>query len=389
MEVKDRLDFVLEIVNHPELQQDDSVRKWLKDKENRRLYDSCRLYIEVGIRRGNRFSNGPKVAFREFKERMRRKGRRRFLLRFSVAASVFVITGLFGLWQYGRDVYEKDGGVRGHDVSVLPSFLPGKACAVLVTESGKSIVLDRQRAKNIQVGEGIVIGYDSLQRMHYTLSGKEEVHYHVLRVPKGGEYKLVLDDGTVVWLNSESEFRYPTVFRDSVRGVELKGEGYFSVVKNSRLPFVVSSSGIRTKVYGTEFNVRSYSGEPVNVTLVKGSISVTNEKEGEEYGLVPGENACFEKERPKISRIDVRRFTAWKSGSFYYKNESLEKIMSDLQRWYNFKTVYVDKELKNFRFELWVDRNCDFRTIVDLLMATNKIAIKMEEREIIVSEIKK
>ena len=85
----------------------------------------------------------------------------------------------------------------------------------------------------------------------------------------------------------------------------------------------------------------------------------------------------------------MRRFTAWKSGSFYYKNESLEKIMSDLQRWYNFKTVYVDKELKNFRFELWVDRNCDFRTIVDLLMATNKIAIKMEEREIIVSEIKK
>lgn len=389
MEVKDQLDFVLKILNHPELRQDGSVQKWLASKENRRLYDSCRLYIEAGIRRDGRFSNDSKIAFREFKERMRRKGRRRFLLRSSVAASVFVVIGLFGLWRYGRDVSEKDGGVRGHDVIASSSFLPGKECAMLITESGESIVLDRQRAKNIQVGEGIEIGYDSLQRMHYTLSGKEEVHYHVLRVPKGGEYKLVLDDGTVVWLNSESEFRYPTVFRDSVRGVELKGEGYFSVVKNTRLPFVVSSSGIRTKVYGTEFNVRSYSGEPVNVTLVKGSVSVTNEKEGKEYGLVPGENACFEEDRPKISRIDVRRFTAWKEGSFYYKNESLEKIMSDLQRWYNFKTVYADEELKNFRFELWINRNCDFRTIVDLLTATNKIAIKVEEREIIVSEIKK
>ncbi len=389
MEIRDQLDFIQEILNHPESQQDDAVREWLENKKNRKLYDHCRLYIEAGIRKDDRFVSDPKMAFREFKERMRRKSRRRFLWRSSVAASMLILVGLFGLWKYGEVIYGKDGDVCGHDVIVSSSFLPGKACAMLITESGKSIVLNRQKANSIQVGEGIEVGYDSLQRMYYTLAGKEEVHYHVLRVPKGGEYKLVLEDGTVVWLNSESELRYPTVFRDSVREVELKGEGYFSVAKNAGIPFIVSSSGIRTKVYGTEFNVRSYSGEPVHVTLVKGSVSVGCEKEGVEYRLVPGENACFGEGRPEITQVDVRRFTAWKEGSFYYKNESLEKIMSDLQRWYNFKAFYEAMELKNLRFELWVDRNCDFQTIVDLLTATNKIAIKIEKQEIIISEIRK
>ena len=385
LKIKDPLEFVHEILTHPELLREQSVQEWLEIRENKRLYDHCRLYIEAGLRKDGRFTEAPQPAFRDFKGRIILRDRRKRIVWWSVAASVLLVAGLSG-WLFRTGAGDEEIGkvcVRME----TPPFSPGRMYAVLVTESGKNVVLDGQKTGPVQIDGEVELVYDSLKQMRYVLGEKKEVHHHVLQVPQGGEYRLMLGDGTVVWLNSGSELRYPTVFGDSVREVELKGEGYFSVVRNPEVPFIVSAPGLRTKVYGTEFNVRSYAGEEVNVTLVKGLISVADKDTGEECLLRPGENACFDGEQLKVSRIDVRCFTAWREGSFYYKNQRLESIMNDLQRWYNFKTVYADKVLKDLRFELWVDRDSDIHTIIDLLTATNKIRIKRNTEEIVISDI--
>ena len=231
------------------------------------------------------------------------------------------------------------------------------------------------------------VEYDSLSGINYNLAEGGVVRYHTLRVPKGAEYKLTLNDGTVVWLNSESELRYPTSFVGEKREVFLTGEGYFSVAYDEKQPFIVVSSDIYTKVYGTEFNVRSYGDEEVHVTLVQGRVSVKKTEGGSEYTLNPGENARFVESVPEITKVNVNRYIAWKDGYFYYENESMESIMDDLKRWYDFDVVYVGNRVKDYRFELWVSRDSEISVITDLLMKTNRVGIKVNGKTLVVSEV--
>lgn len=240
-----------------------------------------------------------------------------------------------------------------------------------------------------ELEKGVSVKYDSVQGINYDLSEGASVSYHTLRVPKGAEYKLTLNDGTVVWLNSASELRYPTSFTGEIREVFLKGEGYFSVAHDEKHPFIVVSSDIYTKVYGTEFNVRSYGEEDIHVTLVQGRVSVKKSESGREYTLSPGENACFEEDVPEITKVNVNRYIAWKDGFFYYENETLEAIMDDLKRWYDFDVMYVGNRVKEYRFELWASRHSEISVITDLLMKTNRVGIKVNGKTLVISEIKR
>lgn len=248
-------------------------------------------------------------------------------------------------------------------------------------------MLNASQGESREVGEGVRVEYDSLSGINYNLAEGGVVRYHTLRVPKGAEYKLTLNDGTVVWLNSESELRYPTSFVGEKREVFLTGEGYFSVAYDEKQPFIVVSSDIYTKVYGTEFNVRSYGDEEVHVTLVQGRVSVKKTEGGSEYTLNPGENARFVESVPEITKVNVNRYIAWKDGYFYYENESMESIMDDLKRWYDFDVVYVGNRVKDYRFELWVSRDSEISVITDLLMKTNRVGIKVNGKTLVVSEV--
>ena len=264
---------------------------------------------------------------------------------------------------------------------------PGRNQAVLITESGEELVLGASGSESRELGEGVSVEYDSLRGINYKLTERAVVSYHTLRVPKGAEYKLTLNDGTIVWLNSESELRYPTSFAGESREGFLKGEGYFSVAHDEQHPFIVVSSDIYTKVYGTEFNVRSYGEGDVHVTLVQGRVSVKKTEDGSEYTLNPGENARFTESVPEITKVNVNRYIAWKDGYFYYENESLESIMDDLKRWYGFDVVYVGNKARDYRFELWASRDSEISVITDLLMKTNRVGIKVNGKTLVVSEV--
>ena len=379
---EDRLNFVTEILNHPEMLREVRVREWLAEPHNKDLYEECRRYLEGGLRLTVSDQLDVEGEYRNFTRKMKSGGRSRRMTWFSVAAAVVILISA-SWWLLENSLSSKKQEV----MPVAEHIVPGRNQAVLITESGEEFVLNASQGESREVGEGVRVEYDSLSGINYNLAEGGVVRYHTLRVPKGAEYKLTLNDGTVVWLNSESELRYPTSFVGEKREVFLTGEGYFSVAYDEKQPFIVVSSDIYTKVYGTEFNVRSYGDEEVHVTLVQGRVSVKKTEGGSEYTLNPGENARFVESVPEITKVNVNRYIAWKDGYFYYENESMESIMDDLKRWYDFDVVYVGNRVKDYRFELWVSRDSEISVITDLLMKTNRVGIKVNGKTLVVSEV--
>ena len=379
---EDRLNFVTEILNHPEMLREVRVREWLAESHNKDLYEECRRYLEGGLRLTVSEQLDVEGEYQNFIRKMKSGGQSRRIAWFSVAATVVILISA-SWWLLENSLPSKKQEV----MPVAEHIVPGRNQAVLITESGEEFVLNASQGESREVGEGVRVEYDSLSGINYNLAEGGVVRYHTLRVPKGAEYKLTLNDGTVVWLNSESELRYPTSFVGEKREVFLTGEGYFSVAYDEKQPFIVVSSDIYTKVYGTEFNVRSYGDEEVHVTLVQGRVSVKKTEGGSEYTLNPGENARFVESVPEITKVNVNRYIAWKDGYFYYENESMESIMDDLKRWYDFDVVYVGNRVKDYRFELWVSRDSEISVITDLLMKTNRVGIKVNGKTLVVSEV--
>ena len=259
----------------------------------------------------------------------------------------------------------------------------------LVLNDGEEICLNRENEALLmqRLPQTFkVLSTDSLGGLVYTpqqLMGKSE-ELHTLKVPRGGEYFVILDDGTKVWLNSETEFRYPVTFEDERRVVELSGEAYFQVVRDEKRPFIVKTRGLQTRVLGTEFNVQAYLTDKVNVTLVNGQVAVKVPEDSREILLKPNENALYSQGKVRVSKVDVMKFISWKERYIYYDNERLEDIVPQLRRGSHFTVIYEDLELKELRFQFWADRKDTFRKVLEHLNEMKKLKIEDQGNCIVV-----
>ena len=202
---------------------------------------------------------------------------------------------------------------------------------------------------------------------------------------------VVLEDVSRVWLNSESEFRYPSVFDQGKREVYLKGEGYFEVVHDKERPFIVRTEKVSTRVLGTEFNVQSYTGKAVNVTLVKGSVAVRSNNDQantSEVVLNPGENASWEGGRFRVETVDALKYVAWKDGFFVYQDKKLDDILNELARWYDFTFSYRNNELKDLVLTAKLKKFDRVDRIFRILTETGKLGFTTQGKEVIVYEKK-
>ncbi len=150
-------------------------------------------------------------------------------------------------------------------------------------------------------------------------------------MPRGGEYTLVLADGSKVFLNAESSLKYPVLFSGDLRKVKLEGEAYFEVKRNPEKPFVVDIGGMQVNVLGTTFGIRAYADErEIRTTLVSGRVNVSAGKQV--YELKPSEQAVFDKqtEAVKVAAVDTELFVGWKDGRLVFDNCSLERIFERL-----------------------------------------------------------
>lgn len=264
------------------------------------------------------------------------------------------------------------------------SIVPGGFGARLILPDGTAVVLDHSNSETM-ARNGIVLSDKTVHYEQNVLDSMDVNHYYALEIPRGGECRMVLGDGTIVWLNSMTTMRYPARFSDDVRRVELSGEAYFEVAHGD-IPFVVSTTEMDIRVYGTSFNVSAYKDSPhVEAVLVSGSVSVATAGGGE-IVLKPSEMARFEKAGNVLSIMDVdpELYTSWKDGRLKFRDCRLEEIMNILGRWYDIEeVVYASEEIRDMRFGLNLNRYDTIDPILELLNRTGGVRVRAEGKKIV------
>jgi ferric-dicitrate binding protein FerR (iron transport regulator) len=185
----------------------------------------------------------------------------------------------------------------------------------------------------------------------------EKQIYSEITSPNGSRTFFELPDGSKVWLNNGSSLKFPTKFTGNSRLLELKGEGYFEIVHNDKMPLIVRSGEVQVMVHGTEFNVLAYPDDrDVSVTLVKGSVSLQKICESNKVKniltLKPSQQAIYDKTDNEVDymKIDPKKFTSWKDGKLIFIDDSIDVIMEKLERWYNVEISLKDKELSKITY---------------------------------------
>ena len=200
-----------------------------------------------------------------------------------------------------------------------------------------------------------------------------------LSTPRGMDYKVILADGSEVWLNAESRIEFPANFQGNERRVKLLGEAYFKVARNEKSPFIVSTDQMDVKVLGTEFNLKSYANEAAHVTLVKGSVEVGSTK------LTPGQDAWYDKEgNLKVVDIDVYDVIQWKDGFFYFNDKSLVTVLRELGRWYNLGVIFRNANAMNHKVHFSALREGTIEEALSSLNGLRKVKITLQGNNIIV-----
>lgn len=307
----------------------------------------------------------------------------RFLWRLAVAS----IIGLLVLGTYflsKQDVLKKTtiGKVPKdiHDTGVLP----GSNKATLTLANGSTIVLnDEQNGELAEQGNTKVLKLNGRITYQPADSGVGQVLYNTISTPRGGQYQVVLSDGTSVWLNSESSLRFPTAFAGKERNVGISGEAYFEVAKNKAVPFGVSVNGATVQVLGTHFNVEAYQDEAVlKTTLLEGAVRFI--AGNNMVMLKPGQQAQL-KENGNVnvlSEVDVDKVVAWKNGYFVFDGADLNTIAKQLSRWYDVEVVGTNEIDDKFYAE--IPRNTKLPEVLHALELTGKVHFLLEGKKVIV-----
>lgn len=207
-----------------------------------------------------------------------------------------------------------------------------------------------------------------------------------LSTPRGMDFKVILPDGSEVWLNAESTIEFPAAFSGKERNVTLKGEAYFKVARNEQSPFIVTSDKITVRVLGTEFNFKSYASETTHVSLVKGSVEVLHpNREQPEIKLVPGQDAwCDETGTINVRKIDIYAVTQWVNGFFYFDNLPLVEILRELGRWYNLGVIFRNPAYMHYKIHFSASRNEDIHQAVENLNRLRKVQVKIEDTNLVI-----
>ena len=275
---------------------------------------------------------------------------------------------------------------KSSEVTIIDNveIVPGTGRAQLIMADGRFLKLEQKENMKLDLpGVKIVatekkIVYRAIEEE--TSTPKEE-EYNTLVVPRGGEYMLELSDGTKVWLNSDSELRFPVTFVGDRRNVEIEGEAYFEVAKDEGKPFHVLAKGVDIKVLGTSFNVMTYRGRTIT-TLVEGKVCLTYKDES--VLMVPDRQAEVIAETGKIlmREVDARNFTLWKDGVFYFENAALETIAERLSQWYDVNIVFNDEALKKLRYSVEMKRYNNIQDLLTKIEKTQKVKFLIQGKSI-------
>lgn len=343
--------------------------------EEMRLWEEMRL-LRVAVK--SHYGDDPDVA--EALKRVKRSHRRTITLplralRTAVAAVALVVLS-FAFWnklndtpehryiayheQLDKTMLKEDRARRDIDVKNEGSVPQD----LLVKGSNGEWVLDYKRA----LADGKPVS--------------EEVQTNSVTMPYGKDLKIVLADGTEVWLYADSKLVYPSAFTGDERKVYLKGEAYFKVAKNAEKPFIIYTDRMYAKVLGTELNVRSTDGLRPEVVLINGSVKVADVKSDREVTLNPGQKAMVDDAALTVSAENTERYVYWRNGYIYFDDAKLTDIAAYLERWYNTHVVFDDRSLEDVRLRFFFHRANTLDRTMQLLNAYGLFNADMKNGEL-------
>lgn len=376
---KDRMDFLT-------AEESKILKDWISEsEENKILYEKIKEGRQQLLRDEFVNSIDVKTAWKKVQFEITPSKRGVELKQWALrVAAIFVIGMFVSIGYYISTTFNQSGNQKVADSLIVP----GSKKAILQLHNGGFVQLEKNNNDSIIEIDGTLINNRNgkLEYLTQDTTGNQlKPLINKIRIPVGGEYQLKLSDGTTVWLNSDSEIEYPVNFIGNTRKVQVKGEVYFSVVKNKTKPFIVNVMDVEVEVLGTEFNIEAYQEtESVVTTLVEGSVKL--KKAGENIVIKPNQQASIKTNENifTVQNVDARNYALWKDGVFYFKEASIVEIMEKLERWYGIKVFYENTTVRAKKFSVEVKRYDDIERILDILAATNKVQFKIKEKVVIV-----
>ena len=363
-----------------------TLREWLSvSTRNKKIYDG----FKDGKRLEQKIVESQQINWKNDyqhfitkRQRTRKNRRMKTIIRYAAILTLpIVAAGIFLLQKNDRQAI----------VSISEVIKPGEHKAVLITGGGERITLSDSTLSPIQEQNGMIVNVMN-NKVFYTLPEdslctQESPIFNTLQIPRGGEYFLTLADGTEVWLNAETEIRYPVQFTGDKRIVYLDGEAYFTVAPDKNKPFTVVSTHASVSVLGTQFNLRAYPDErDVQTTLVSGSVIMQSEKYKQQIKLIPGEQGVLEKNSAKLTKqkVNTYLYTAWKDGRFAFRDARLEDLFSILSRWYDLSVFYQSPEAKDIRFTGDLNKTDDFKSILKIIEQNERVTFTVNQRTVFI-----
>ena len=273
---------------------------------------------------------------------------------------------------------------------------PADDKVVLMLSDNQKIGLSQTGDDTLRIGETAVAKPKEKELVYASDSQrqpskeKQELEMNTLRINTGGFYSLTLSDGTRVWLNSETEFVYPVSFGDEEREVRLTGEAFFEVARDTARPFIVTAGDVRTRVLGTSFNIKAYRNDKnVSATLFTGKVEVAPLRDLiQRVELSPGLQANWDGRSGKmeIQKADLARVAAWKNGLFLFKQEDIQDIVRQIERWYGVTCVLQVNERSRYTFSGSFNRDDSLKSILDMFSFSGELEIHMRQDSVFITD---
>ncbi|MFC0773398.1 FecR family protein [Terrimonas alba] len=364
----------------------DELDAWIVESDdNQMLFEELTdpKNIEAGMRQMEGIDT--EKALRKIKSQIKVKEvqpswRKRHYWTYGIAASLLLATGLFYFNKAGKK------NVPAENTSAITDLLPGGNKATLQLADGSIVNLQEQKSGLLKNENGVLINKTNDGQLTYsgTATSPQDIEYNTLVTPKGGQYQVILPDGTRAWLNAASSLKYPVAFTGSERIVELDGEGYFEVAKNAAKPFKVRlRNETEVQVLGTHFNINAYDDEDrIRTTLLEGTVAVSSKKN--KLTLAPLQQAVVHNNNEILldKNANTSAVMAWKNGQFVFKDAPIESVMRQVARWYD---VDIDYEGKvTYHFNATIDRNVPVSKLFKLLEMTDNVHFTIKGKKIIV-----
>jgi ferric-dicitrate binding protein FerR (iron transport regulator) len=306
----------------------------------------------------------------------------RRIFRYAAAAAAILGIGIYLLEKRLPDNHAPTPPI----VSGVPVINPGHDGAVLTLADGSQLVLD-------SAGNGVVANQNGTKVMlqngqllyDQAFNNTGSIVYNTVSTPKGRQFRLVLPDGSRVWLNAASSIKYPTSFSTQERRVKLMGEAYFEIEKNESAPFrITAGDATEIEVLGTSFNVNAYTNEnAIRTTLLQGAVKLL--AYNQTAMLKPGQQATVKTSSGRVyleNKVDTDKVMAWKNGLFNFEDASLEEVMRQLERWYDIEVVY-EKGIPPIRFGGEINKQNTLQDVLQILEGS-KVHFQLKGRKLIV-----